>query len=385
MKITRASFLAISVIATGVAALAACGGGGGGGGGMSGGYGGGSSSSSSSSTATSAYATRALVTDIGGGGLYGNGAHSDTHLVNAWGLVFNPTGYSWIANNGTDTSTLYDGNGVAQSLVVSIPAGAAGGAAPTGIVYNGAGVFNVTKSGLTGASAFIFAGEAGTISGWSPTVDMNNAVTVYDGNSTHTVYKGLALSTGGTTRLYAADFHNNKIDVFDISFTKITVTGGFTDPTLPAGYGPFNIQQIGGQLYVSYAKHTTGSDDETDGAGLGLVDIFDTNGTLVKHLVAAGGSLNAPWGMVMAPANFGTFSNDLLVGNFGDGKINVYDPTTGAMLGTLSNSTGTPIVIDGLWALVFGNGLNSQPTNTLFYTAGPGGETHGLYGRIDWQ
>ena len=383
MKMTRASFLAMSVISAGVAVLAACGGGGGGGG--SGGYGGsGGGASSSSSSAASAYATRALVTDIGGGGLYGNGAHADAHLINAWGLVFNPTGFSWVANNGTNTSTLYDGNGVAQSLVVTIPAGTAG-AAPTGIVYNGAGVFNVTKAGLTGASAFIFATEAGTISGWSPTVDMNNAVKVYDGSATTTVYKGLALATGGTTRLYAADFHNNKIDVFDTAFTKITVTGGFTDPTLPAGYGPFNIQEIGGQLYVAYAKHTAGSDDEADGAGFGLVDVFDTNGTLVKHLITTGGALNAPWGMVMAPANFGTFSNDLLVGNFGDGKINVYNPTTGAMIGTISNSAGTPIVIDGLWALVFGNGINSQPTNTLFYTAGPGGEAHGLYGRIDWQ
>ena len=330
-------------------------------------------------TITSTFATKTLVADQGT-----DAAHLDTHLVNAWGIAFNPTAFVWVANNGTSTSTLYDGNGVPQSLVVAIPSGTAGAAAPTGIVYNGSSDFKVTLNGVTGASPFIFVGETGTVSGWSPTVDRNNAVIAVDtgGNA---VYKGLAIGAyNGANYLYAADFHNNRVDVYDANWQKATLPGSFTDPNLPTGYGPFGIQTIGDRIYVAYAQRETGGNDEVKGAGLGVVDVYDTAGNMVKRLVT-GGALNAPWGLAMAPSNFGDFSNALLVGNFGDGKINAYNATTGAFIGTLQKSDHTPIVIDGLWGIAFGNGVNNQPTNTLFYTAGPGDEAHGAYGRIDMQ
>lgn len=307
----------------------------------------------------------------------------DTHLVNGWGVAFNPQGYVWVADAGTSTSTLYDGNGVPQSLVVSIPAGTAGDAEPTGIVFNASTDFAVSSGGHTAPAAFIFVGEAGTVSGWAPSVNATAAITVFDGASTGASYKGAALAQQGNANfLYAADFHNGRIDVFDRSFQRVPTAGGFVDPSLPSGYAPFGIQAIANRLYVSYAQQDAQAVDEVAGAGLGIVDVFDSSGQLVRRLVT-GGALNAPWGMAMAPANFGRFSGALLVGNFGDGKINAFDPDTGALQGTLSHTDGSPIVIDGLWGLAFGNGLNAQPANTLFYAAGPNDETHGLYGRID--
>ncbi len=322
---------------------------------------------------TSAFTTTALVTDQSSGA-----AHTDTHLVNAWGLAFNPTAFVWVANNGTATSTLYDGNGVPQTLVVAVPAGV------TGIVYNGSQDFKVTQNGVTGASPFIFAGETGTVSGWSPAVNRTNAVTAVDTGGS-AVYKGLAIAAfSGANYLYAADFRNNRIDVYNASFQKATLPGGFTDPNLPAGYGPFGIQAIGDRIYVAYAQRETGGNDEVKGAGLGVVDVYDTGGVFL-HRLAAGGALNAPWGMALAPAHFGDFSNAVLVANFGDGRINAYNPSNGAFVGTLSKADRTPIVIDGLWGIAFGNGVQNQPTNTLFYTAGPNDESHGIYGRIDLQ
>lgn len=312
-------------------------------------------------------------------------AHTDAKLVNAWGLAFNPAGFVWVANNETSTSTLYDGNGVPQTLVVAIPAGNGGAARPTGIVFNGSQDFKVTQNGITGASPFIFAGQAGTVAGWSPAVNMNAAVTVFDGGASGPVYMGMAIASyAGANYLYAADFRNNAIDVFNGSFAKTTLPGTFSDMALPADYAPFGIQAIGDRIYVAYAKRAPGEPEELPGAGLGIINVFDTNGVYIKRL-ATGGVLNAPWGMALAPTNFGTFSGDLLVANFGDGKINAFDPATGAMKGTLSKSDGSPIVIDGLWGLAFGNGINAQPLNTLFFTAGPGDEEHGLYGRIDMQ
>jgi uncharacterized protein (TIGR03118 family) len=372
----------------GAALLAACGGGdsssmggtGSTGGGTGPGYGGGGGTGGGTGgTGTgTGYAMTALVADGSGA------AHTDAHLVNGWGLAFNPAGFAWVANNGTNTSTLYDGAGVPQSLVVTIPDGNAGPAAPTGIVFNASATdFMVTQGSASGASAFLFVGEAGTLSGWSPDAAPTAAITMFDGSASGTVFKGLALATQGTAQfLYAADFHNARVMVFDSHFAPVTPSGGFVDPNLPAGYAPFGIQALGNKLYVAYAEQDADAHDEVAGAGLGVIDVYDTGGTLLQRLTS-GGPLNAPWGMAMAPANFGTLSNDLLVGNFGDGKINAFDPTTGAFVGTLSDATGTPIVIDGLWGIAFGNGLNSQPTNTLFFAAGPGSEAHGLYGRID--
>jgi uncharacterized protein (TIGR03118 family) len=346
--------------------------------------GGGDSAPMSGGTTGTAYVATNLVSDFGVTSNPYASANVDTHLVNAWGIAFNPNGFVWVANAGTSTSTLYDGNGAPQSLVVAIPAGTAGAASPTGIVFNATTDFVVSQAGLSGASPFIFVGEAGTLSGWSPGVNLNNAIKVFDGAAAGAVYKGLALaSSGGANFLYATDFHNARIDVFDGTFAKVAVAGGFTDPTLPAGYAPFGIQAIGGSLYVTFAKQDAAAHDNVSGAGLGLVDVFDATGHFVKRLVDVGGALNAPWGMTQAPANFGPFSNALLVANFGDGKINAFDASTGALLGTLSNGGGVPIAIDGLWGIAFGNGINSQPVNTLFFTGGPSDETHGVYGRID--
>lgn len=363
-------------LATGMSAIALVGcGGGGSGGGYSmggpptGGTGGGTS-----------YAATHLVSD-GSGTTY-----TDPNLVNGWGLAFNPQGFVWVADNGTSTSTLYDGHGVPQSLVVSIPPGLAGHANPTGIVFNGSTDFVVSQGGVSGASVFVFVGEAGTVAGWSPGVNPTSAVTMFDGSAAGTIYKGVAIAAQGSANfLYATDFHNGRVDVFDAGFNKAATAGGFTDPSLPAGYAPYGIQAIGNHIYVSYAKQDALAHDEIAGAGLGVVDVFDTAGHLVRQLIGAGGALNAPWGLTMAPAGFGPFGNALLVGNFGDGKINAFDPMTGALLGTLSKADGSPIVIDGLWGIAFGNGLNDQPTNTLFFTAGPGDEAHGVYGRIDSQ
>ncbi|MDB5973600.1 MAG: hypothetical protein JWR07_360, partial [Nevskia sp.] len=231
-------------------------------------------------------------------------------------------------------------------------------------------------------------GEGGTISGWSPGVSATTTVTMYDDATVNpanpAVYKGLAIAnTAGGNELFAADFHNNKIDVFNSLFKKVTAPGGFIDPALPAGYAPFNIQALGNMLYVAYAVQDAKKHDETDGVGLGLVDVFDLNGNLAQHLIPVGGALNAPWGLSMAPSDFGAFSGDLLVGNFGDGRINVYNPVTGTFVAALSDSSGKAIAIPGLWGIAFGNDAVQQPHNALFFTAGPNGEADGLYGRID--
>jgi uncharacterized protein (TIGR03118 family) len=286
-------------------------------------------------------------------------------------------------------STLYDGHGNKVSLVVQIPtpSGASGGT-PTGIVFNGstsATSFAVTAGVVTGPSKFLFATEDGVIAGWAPTVDANHAIVAVDNSgTTGVVYKGLALSAGGSGQLlYATDFHNGRVDVFDSTFVPVTLApGAFTDPHLPAGYAPFGIQAIGGDVYVTYAKQTPGSDDEVDGPGLGVVDVYDPNGVFLAR-VATHGGLNAPWGIAMAPAGFGRFRNSLLIGNFGDGRINAYDPKNYTPLGQLRGPDRKPIRIDGLWGIAFGNGFADQPVNTLFFAAGPGDEAHGLYGRIE--
>ena len=322
--------------------------------------------------AATAFTQTALVSDTAGAA-----AHTDTNLVNAWGIAFNPTGFAWVANNGSNTSTLYDGNGVPQTLVVTTQD------SPTGIVFNGTQDFQLTQNGKTGSSPFLFASESGAISAWSPSVSPTTAVTVFDGSGGGSVYKGLAhASYLGVNYLYATDFHNKRVDVFDGHFNKVALPGGFNDPNLPAGYAPFGIQAIGNLIYVSYAQRQASGDDEAHGPGAGVLDVFDTAGNLLKQLVNAG-ALNAPWGIAMAPSSFGTYGGMLLVANFGDGKINAYDPGSGAWMGALGKADGTPLVLDGLWGIAFGNGADNQPANTLFYTAGPGDEAHGVYGRID--
>ena len=303
--------------------------------------------------------------------------HTDSHLVNPWGIAFNPFGPVWIANNGSGFSTLYDGAGAPQSLIVTIPpaAGAQSGN-PTGIVFNGSNGFVVPVGGNSGPAKFIFATEDGVIAAWNPAVDANHALVVEDNSATSdAVYKGLALSAGGNgSLLYAADFHNNKIEVWDSVFAPVTLpAGAFTDPTIPSGFAPFGIQAINGNIYVTYAKQDAAKHDDVEGVGLGYVDVFDPNGNLLDR-VASKGRLNAPWGLALAPAGFGEFSNTLLVGNFRDGRINAYDLATGQFYGQLRGMDGKPIAIDGLWGIAFGNGFVNQPVNTLFFTAGSNGE-----------
>lgn len=364
-----------------------------------GGYSGGGGGSTSMSTAltvnpASAYSFTTLVSDTAS-----NGALTvDANLKNPWGIVFGPTTPVWVANNHSETSTLYDGNGkpqpAATPLVVNLPANGATAFDPTGIVFNGTQDFVVSGGGKSGASLFIFSGEGGMIAGWSPAVDRNNAVIAYPAagaDSGGAVYKGLAIANNGTGNfLYATDFHNNKVDMFNAAFVKQTLAAGaFADSALPAGYAPFGIQAIANgtagaqQIYVAYAKQTADQHDNVDGAGLGLVNIFDANGTFVKHLVATGAALNAPWGMALAPADFGTLGNMLLVSNFGDGKINGYDPATGAFIGSVTNSAGAAFAMPGLWGISFGNDAANQPHNTLFFAAGLNNEVNGSYGRID--
>jgi uncharacterized protein (TIGR03118 family) len=206
---------------------------------------------------------------------------------------------------------------------------------------------------------------------------------VVDRSKAHAIYKGLALAGNGTAHfLYAADFHNNRIDVFDSTFHPVTLSGNFSDPRIPRGYAPFGIQNILGNLYVTYAKQDRDAEDDVAGRGFGFVDVFDANGHLLRRFVSRG-RLNAPWGLALAPADFGQFSNTLLIGNFGDGRINAFDLQSGEPLGRLRTPDGRAISIDGLRGIAFGSGVASQPTNTLFFAAGPDDEEHGVYGRID--
>ena len=332
----------------------------------------------------SAYSVSKLVSD---GAV--TAATTDANLVNPWGIVFAPGATVWVANNRTQTATLYDGTGLRQTRVVNIPAGLNGPADPTGIVANGTTDFVVTHGSVSGPAKFIFDGEGGTITAWAPAVDGQHAFVEYDDGEGGAVYKGLAIAADASnvTRLYATDLHNGKVDVFDNTFHKVTVSGGFSDSTLPAGYAPFGIQALTVHnqtlIYVTYAKQDTATHDNVDGTGLGLIDVYDTQGVLQSHLVATGGKLNAPWGLTLAPANFGTLSNMLLVGNFGDGAINAFDPSTGKSGGTLSDASGQPIVNPGLWGIAFGNGAHNQPITTLYFAAGIASGADGLYGRID--
>ena len=313
---------------------------------------------------------------------------SDALLVNPWGIVFNPNAVVWIADNGSGYSTLYDGQGNKIPLNVRIPSPAGGKSKPTGIVFNSS--FDATKpdfvvsaGGKSGPSVFIFATENGSIAGWSPVVNQNHAIQVVNRSAAKAIYKGLAIGANGKKRfIYATDFHNGRVDIFDGTFQRITRADSFKDPAIPSGYGPFGIQNINGAIYVTYAKQDADKEDDVAGPGFGFVSIFDTDGKFLGRLISRG-KLNAPWGLALAPANFGAFSNRLLVGNFGDGKINAYDLASGEFKGQLLRPNGMPLAIDGLWGLSFGNGINHQPTNVLFVTAGPNDETNGLYARIE--
>jgi uncharacterized protein (TIGR03118 family) len=308
----------------------------------------------------------------------GAAAGQDPDLVNGWGIVASPTSPWWVSDNGTSKSTLYNGTtGAKVGLTVTVPG------APTGIVFNGSATDFKVKVGAAdpAAARFIFATDDGQIAGWNGQgTAAINAVTTPDA-----VYLGLAIgSTGGANYLYAANFSNGTVDVFDGSWAPATLTGDFTDPGLPAGYSPFGIQNIGGEIFIAYAKQNADGDEELHGAGLGIVSAFGTDGTFHGR-VASFGDLNAPWGLAKAPPNFGKFSGNLLVGNFGDGRIHAFKWTAEdgwEAHGVIKGVNHRPISIDGLWGIGFGNGTGSGPTNSLFFAAGPDDETHGLFGSI---
>ncbi len=371
--------LQITVRAIAVAAaitLSACGGGG---------YGG---SSPPGTTVGMRYVATTLVTDSGAAHIPNLAPTIDLHLINPWGIAFSAQAEAWVTLNGAMTTAGYASRDFSlPSFDLGVPAGSAPSARPTGVVFNTGIGFSVMQDGRTGVGRLIVASEGGTLSAWAPSLGLDSAVLAYDGSPEGAVYTGLVktLGAGGDEVLFATDFHNRVVTGFTAGFLRFTTAGGFIDANLPAGYAPFAIQSVGAQIYVAYAKQDAQGRAPASGAGLGLVDTFDSAGHLIKRLIPTGSPLNAPWGMTIAPANFGVFSNALLVANTGDGKINAFDASNGQFLGALIKPDGSTLVIDGLRAIAFGNGAGGQPTNTLFFTAGPDGGRHGTYGRIDNQ
>jgi uncharacterized protein (TIGR03118 family) len=323
------------------------------------------------------YAVQNLVADTAGGA-----STADASLVNGWGLVAGPTTPWWTSNNGTNTSTLYNGSGAKQALTVQVPGG------PTGTVFNGIATdFVITQNGKSGAARFLFSTEGGLVLGWSPTVNGTTAIPAVDRSSTGAVYKGLATAAD---RLYATDFHNGRVDVFDRNFAPVTLaSGAFTDAKVPKGYAPFGIQALAGNIFVTYAKQDAQGHDDVAGNGFGYVDEYTTDGAFVARVETGGrknSPPNAPWGLALAPnAGFGVFSGDLLIGNFGNGRIAAYQnrgSNTWVYKGELRFGDGRLVTLDGLWGLAFGNGSAAGPATTLYFAAGPGGEQHGLFGAI---
>ncbi len=324
--------------------------------------------------ATAAYVQTNLVSDIPA-----LAAYTDPNLKNPWGIASSATSPFWVSNNGTGTSTLYNGLGqpfpIASPLVVTIPPSSGG--TPTGQVFNGSSDFEL-NSGQP--ARFIFATESGTIAGWNPAAAATSAITKVDNSPSGAVYTGLAIGNNGSGNfLYAANFASGAIDVFDHSFGPASLAGSFTDPNLPAGYAPFNVENINGTLYVTYAVRD--QNGVVAGAGNGIVDAFDMNGNLLRR-VATGGALNSPWGLALAPLGFGEFGGALLVGNFGDGLIDAFDPSTGTLLGTLLDAAHNAIENDGLFGLRFGNGGSGGSLDTLYFTAGLNDGQNGLFGSI---
>lgn len=294
--------------------------------------------------------------------------NTDPNLVNPWGLSQAPGNPLWVSDNGTNLSTLYDpSSGAINPLVVKVPG------APTGTVFVPPNTgWPIKRKGAKDDSIFLFDTEGGTILGWSFNVDQTHAVVGVDNSAEHAAYKGLAVDLADVL-LFAADFKNNDVEVYDGNWKLVRK---FTDPQAPKHFAPFNVAWINNQLYVAFAKRERGGIDEIDKKGLGFVDVFDAKGNLQKRLIA-GGQLDAPWGMLIAPSGFGKFAGALLVGNFGNGRIHAYNANTGDFIGTLNDRTGKPIIIDGLWSLFPG-----PDDSTILYSAGPDDESHGVIGQI---
>jgi uncharacterized protein (TIGR03118 family) len=322
-----------------------------------------------------------LVSDIKGLARF-----TDPNLVNSWGLSHSPDGPWVVSDNGAGVATMYQGNGKAVSPVITIPppkgSPANTTATPTGNVFNNTNGFVVSQGGKSSPSKFIFDTEDGTISGWDPSVDPTNAILEVDRSKVGpgAVYKGLAIAGNF---IYATNFRFGTVEQFDTNFNLVR---SFTDKKLSTlcpypgqCFAPFGIQNIKGKLYVTFALQDPDKHDDVAALGNGFVDVFDTNGHLMQRLISKA-PLNSPWGLALAPNNFGQFSNDLLVGNFGDGAINAFNPCTGAFIGRLVDQTGRGI--DGLWGIAFGNGGQAGPKNTLFFAAGINHEANGLFGTI---
>jgi len=334
------------------------------------------------------YAQHNIVSDVDG-----LADHTDSNVVNAWGLDASPTSPWWFSDNGTGKTTLFNVGADAIQATFTVPGAGGAQGNPTGLVFNGDTESFIVNNGVGSPSAarFIFASEDGTISAFkgAPIVTVvPNANALAHG----AIYKGLAIDSRTAGQfLYATDFHNGKVDVFDSSFDLVTLSGNFTDPNLPAGFAPFGIQNINGTLYVTYALQDEDAEDDVAGPGNGFVDAYDLEGNFIQR-VASAGELNSPWGLALAPEGFGRFSGDLLVGNFGNGRIHAFDPNSLTpdgefeAVGLMHSSGGRPIQIDGLWALQFGHGTTPTSANglttTLFFTAGPSEEDHGLFGSI---
>jgi len=302
----------------------------------------------------------------------GRAQHLDPDLINPWGISASATSPMWVSDNGAGVTTLYRGDGSKVALTVVIPPAGASSSltgTPTGTVFNG-------NAGAFRGDRFIFATEDGAIFGWQPAYGAT-AVIGKNNSTAGAVYKGLAIDA---THLYAANFHAGTMDVFDSRYSQVTLAGAFSDPKIPANYAPFNVQNLGGVLYVTYAMQSADRHDDVAGRGHGFVDAFDANGNLLARLISHG-RLNSPWGLAIAPASFGALAGDLLVGNFGDGHINAYTLDKGNFRAELIDvATGGPMTIDGLWALIVGNG--SADSNAVYFTAGINGEQDGLFGSI---
>jgi uncharacterized protein (TIGR03118 family) len=334
--------------------------------------------------ANDAYLVRNLVSDIPD-----LADHTDPNLLGAWGISESGSSPFWISDAGAGVSTLYSTNGTPVPLVVTIAPSKASGTGspgiPTGTVFNASGTGFEIAAGK--ATPFLFATLDGTVQGWSPAVDAAHAKIMVDNSAAGAAYFGLAMATdpsNSNTYLYAANFHAGTVDVFDTNYNQVALPGDFKDRSIPSNYAPFNVQNLGGNIYVAFALQNGNQSFSVSGPGLGYVDVFAPNGVLMQQLVAKG-QLNAPWGLAIAPAGFGDFAGDLLVGNFGDGTINAFNPTTGAFVAQLNDPIGAPITIPNLWALRPGNGGSGGEKAAIYFTAGipgPDNGNHGLFGRL---
>lgn len=335
-------------------------------------------STTTATTPSSAYKETDLVADIAGL----NAPIIDPTFKNGWGISVGSTGNFWLSSNHGGVTTIYDSTGATKLAAITIPSrNGTDAGSPTGVIFNSSTDFK--------GYLFIYSSEDGVISGWQVSSGFKSAAKLATDPSVDAVYKGIAMATNGASNnLYVADFKENKIVIYDKNFAPTTVSGNFTEtglPAIPSDFGPFGIQNVGGLLYVTYAKHKPAPDngDDLSGLGNGYVSVFNPDGTFVKRF-ASNGTLNSPWGITTAPATFGDFKNAILISNFGDGTINGYDATSGNYIGQLKDASGNVIHIDGLWGLMFTTAIHTDP-NALYFTAGPGGENHGVFGYLKLQ